>query len=220
VATPVDGHCHEVLKCAQARKHILCEKASGYDRRRSRGNACCLPPGWGAIGLRLHDAVSVAASKSAAVHSAGDSSANLFMDAPSSPAGIRRWKGGWRQDPSGVVAARSIDMGGHCIDLLEMFFGTIKKVSCLPTGPYTAARQRTAPWQRLFFANARWLRGCLSSVLPMRGARTFSSSTAPTGASWQGARFPRPVLENDGFIAPPEKGTMPSKRRRRAQGVS
>src|SRR5208282_302420 len=29
VATPVDQHCGQVLKCAQARKHVLCEKPLG-----------------------------------------------------------------------------------------------------------------------------------------------------------------------------------------------
>ncbi len=38
--------------------------------------------------------------------------------------------GAWRQDPSTGGGGSLVDMGSHCIDLLEMFFGRIKSVSC------------------------------------------------------------------------------------------
>jgi len=38
--------------------------------------------------------------------------------------------GAWRQNPQQGGGGSLIDMGGHCIDLLEMFFGPIRKVSC------------------------------------------------------------------------------------------
>jgi predicted dehydrogenase len=36
----------------------------------------------------------------------------------------------WRQDPALGGGGSLIDMGSHCIDLLEMFFGPVKAVSC------------------------------------------------------------------------------------------
>jgi predicted dehydrogenase len=39
-------------------------------------------------------------------------------------------EGAWRQDPALGGGGALIDMGGHCIDLLEMFFGPVKRVSC------------------------------------------------------------------------------------------
>ncbi|MHC4569410.1 MAG: Gfo/Idh/MocA family protein, partial [Planctomycetota bacterium] len=36
----------------------------------------------------------------------------------------------WRQDPATGGGGSLIDMGGHCIDLLEMFFGPVSRVSC------------------------------------------------------------------------------------------
>ncbi len=41
-----------------------------------------------------------------------------------------RIEGAWRQDPALGGGGSLIDMGGHSIDLLEMFFGNIRKVSC------------------------------------------------------------------------------------------
>jgi len=39
-------------------------------------------------------------------------------------------EGAWRQDPQTGGGGSLVDMGSHCIDLLEMFFGKVKSVSC------------------------------------------------------------------------------------------
>ena len=39
-------------------------------------------------------------------------------------------EGAWRQDPSKGGGGSLVDMGVHCIDLLEMFFGPVASVSC------------------------------------------------------------------------------------------
>lgn len=46
------------------------------------------------------------------------------------PAGTTRLEGAWRQDPSKGGGGSLADMGVHCIDLLEMFFGPVVSVSC------------------------------------------------------------------------------------------
>ena len=38
--------------------------------------------------------------------------------------------GSWRQQPKLGGGGSLIDLGGHCLDLLEMFFGPIRKVNC------------------------------------------------------------------------------------------
>ncbi len=40
-------------------------------------------------------------------------------------------EGAWRQDPSTGGGGALIDMGSHCIDLLEMLFGPVGSVSCI-----------------------------------------------------------------------------------------
>lgn len=39
--------------------------------------------------------------------------------------------GAWRQDPARGGGGSLIDLGGHCIDLLEMFFGPVRRVHCM-----------------------------------------------------------------------------------------
>jgi predicted dehydrogenase len=39
-------------------------------------------------------------------------------------------EGAWRQDPAQGGGGSLMDMGGHCLDLLEMFFGPVRTVSC------------------------------------------------------------------------------------------
>ncbi len=39
-------------------------------------------------------------------------------------------EGAWRQSPETGGGGSLMDMGSHCIDLLEMFFGKLKSVSC------------------------------------------------------------------------------------------
>jgi len=39
-------------------------------------------------------------------------------------------EGAWRQDPKLGGGGSLIDLGGHCVDLLEMFFGKVVKVAC------------------------------------------------------------------------------------------
>jgi predicted dehydrogenase len=39
--------------------------------------------------------------------------------------------GAWRQDPAQGGGGSLMDMGGHCIDLLEMFFGRVRAVNCV-----------------------------------------------------------------------------------------
>ena len=44
-----------------------------------------------------------------------------------------------------------MDMGGHCIDLLEMFFGTVKKVSCFINNTVHKYKSEDSATATLFF---------------------------------------------------------------------
>ena len=62
-------------------------------------------------------------------------------------------EGAWRQDPVTGGGGALIDMGGHCIDLLEMFFGKICKVSCFINNTVHDYKSEDSAAAILFFEN-------------------------------------------------------------------
>jgi len=68
-------------------------------------------------------------------------------------------EGAWRQDPISGGGGALIDMGGHCIDLLEMFFGKVVKVSCFINNTVHEYKSEDSAVVTLFFEN-----GALGSV--------------------------------------------------------
>jgi predicted dehydrogenase len=130
IATPADTHCDQVVRAAKAGKHVLCEKPLGMTvEEADRMIAACKEAGvklGTAFMMRFH------AQHQAALKLVQDGKigtpvlgrAQLSCWYPPIP-------GAWRQDPAQSGGGSLMDMGGHCIDLLEMFFGPAKKVSCL-----------------------------------------------------------------------------------------
>jgi len=129
VATPAYLHYEQVLACARAGKHVLCEKPLGM----TVTEAQVMVETMKAAGLRLGAAFMMrflkqhqAARKLIEEGRLGQpvyGRAQLSCWYPPVP-------GAWRQDPVRGGGGSLIDMGGHCIDLLEMFFGAVTKVSC------------------------------------------------------------------------------------------
>jgi predicted dehydrogenase len=68
-------------------------------------------------------------------------------------------EGAWRQDPDTGGGGSLMDMGSHCIDLLEMFFGNIKSVSCYINNNVQLYRSEDSAGVSLFFEN-----GALASI--------------------------------------------------------
>ncbi len=67
--------------------------------------------------------------------------------------------GAWRQDPALGGGGSLIDLGSHCIDLLEMFFGPVKEVSCFARQSIHSYASEDSAVTMLQFAN-----GALGSV--------------------------------------------------------
>ena len=129
VATPADVHCAQVLACAAAGKHVLSEKPLGMTVAEAETMVAVMKQ----AGLRLGTAFMM---RFLAQHQAARKLvAEGRLGKPVyGRAQLSCWyppmAGAWRQDPALAGGGSLIDMGGHLIDLLEMFFGPVSEVSC------------------------------------------------------------------------------------------
>ncbi len=129
VASPVDAHLEQVAACAKAGKHVLCEKPLGRDVAEAEAMAdACRKAGvqlGTAFMMRFHSQHQAAAQlvKQGRIGKPVFARAQLSCWYPPMP-------GAWRQDPKRAGGGALMDLAGHCIDLLEMFFGPVNRVSC------------------------------------------------------------------------------------------
>lgn len=129
VASPVNVHLEHVIACAKAKKHILCEKPLGLtvDEAEKMISVCKEEGVLLGTGLMMR----FLSQHQAALKMIRDGGIGKPVYAR---AQLSCWyppmEGAWRQDPELGGGGSLVDMGSHCIDLLEMFFGDVKKVSC------------------------------------------------------------------------------------------
>jgi predicted dehydrogenase len=129
VASPPVVHREHILACAAAGKHVLCEKpiALTLPDAQASMEACAR------AGVRLGTAFMM---RFQAQHQAalrlireGKLGQPVFGRAQ-----LSCWyppmANAWRQDPILGGGGSLMDMGGHCIDLLEMFYGPVESVHC------------------------------------------------------------------------------------------
>lgn len=129
IASPPPVHAAQATACAQAGKHVLCEKPLGMTVAEAEQMiAACQ-----AAGVRLGTAFMMR------FHAQHQAALQMVRDGRLGKPVLGRaqlscWypplAGAWRQDPVTGGGGSLIDMGGHCIDLLEMFFGPLAAVSC------------------------------------------------------------------------------------------
>jgi len=129
IATPANCHSEQVHTCAQAGKHILCEKPLGMTVAEAEKM----------IGVCLDTGVLLGTAFMMRFQSQHQAALKMIQEGKLGQMTFGRaqlscWyppiKGAWRQNPATGGGGSLMDMGGHCIDLLEMFFGKVKKVSC------------------------------------------------------------------------------------------
>lgn len=130
VATPVDVHRQQVLAAAEAGKHVLCEKPLGLNVAEAEQMvAACRRAG---VRLGVGLMMRFQAQHRAALELIREGRLGRPVYAR---AQLSCWyppiPGAWRQDPARGGGGSLMDMGGHCLDLLEMFFGPIRRVGCL-----------------------------------------------------------------------------------------
>lgn len=157
IATPAVLHCEQVLACAKAGKHVLCEKPLGMttDEAEKMVAACKDAGVLFGVGLMMR------------FHSQHLAALKMVQDGKIGKptygrAQLSCWyppMDAWRQDPAKGGGGSLMDMGGHCIDLLEMCFGKVKKVSCFINNTIHDYKSEDSATVMLFFEN-----GALATV--------------------------------------------------------
>ena len=152
VATPAHVHAEQVRACAEAGKHILCEKPLGMTVAEAEEMIALCRQKSVKLGCAFMMRFVAQHRKALELIREGKLGRAVYARAQ-----LSCWyppiEGAWRQNPATGGGGALIDMGGHCIDLLEMFFGQVAKVSCFinhTIHDYTSEDSATA---MLFFEN-------------------------------------------------------------------
>jgi predicted dehydrogenase len=152
IASPVVMHYDHVISCAKGKKHVLCEKPLGMTTAETEKmiSAC------NAEGVKLGTSFMMRflAQHQAALQMLGDGKLGKPVYGR---AQLSCWyppiEGAWRQDPASGGGGSLMDMGSHCIDLLEMFFGKIKSVSCFINNNVHAYKSEDSAIVSILFEN-------------------------------------------------------------------
>jgi predicted dehydrogenase len=152
IATPANLHGDQVRACAKAGKHVLCEKPLGMNVTEAREMIeLCKREG---IKLGCAFMMRFVAQHRQALRLIREGKLGTPTYAR---AQLSCWyppiEGAWRQDPATGGGGALIDMGGHCIDLLEMFFGKVARISCLINNTVHNYKSEDSAAVLLFFEN-------------------------------------------------------------------
>lgn len=213
VATPTYVHCEHVVQAALARKHVLCEKPLGMSAEQCEQmirtcNGAGIKLGAGFM-MRYH------AQHQAALRLIHDGGIGTPVFAR---AQLSCWyppiTDAWRQDPNLGGGGSLMDLGGHCIDLLEMFMGPIKSVAC-STGNLVQsyASEDTAIVLLDFTSGAKGVVDCLFNVpdasslnrLELYGSKGSILAEGTIGQGDQGTMIARLASDTTGYAAQQER---------------
>jgi len=129
IATPAYLHHDQVLTCVKAGKHVLCEKPLGMTITEAEEMIASAKTAGVKLGCAFMMRFVAQHVEALKLINDGKLGKPTYARAQ-----LSCWcppiDKAWRQDPATGGGGSLIDMGGHCIDLLEMFFGPVCKVSC------------------------------------------------------------------------------------------
>jgi predicted dehydrogenase len=129
VASPAAYHIEHAISVARGKKHVFCEKPLGLTVTEAEKIISVCHEEGVLLGTGLMMRFSSQHQAALKLIQEGQLGKPVFCRAQ-----LSCWyppiKGAWRQDPSMGGGGSLMDMGSHCIDLLEMFFGNVKSVSC------------------------------------------------------------------------------------------
>ncbi len=152
IASPANRHYEQVVQSARARKHVFCEKPLGLSVaeaekmvRLCKQEGILLGIGFMMRFLSQHRAA-LQLIREGKLGTPVYGRAQLSCWYPPIP-------GAWRQDPRLGGGGSLMDMGSHCIDLLEMFFGKVERVHCFINNSVHAYDPEDSAVVSLFFEN-------------------------------------------------------------------
>jgi predicted dehydrogenase len=152
VATPTHFHAGQVRACAEAGKHVLCEKPLGMTVAEAEGMIKLCRQKQVKLGCAFMMRFVAQHREALRLIREGRLGRPVYARAQ-----LSCWyppiEGAWRQDPATGGGGALIDMGGHCIDLLEMFFGKIARVSCFINNIIHKYKSEDSATAMLFFEN-------------------------------------------------------------------
>ena len=152
VASPPQVHAAQVIECAQAHKHVLCEKPLGLSVAEAELMLKTCADASVYLGtafmMRFH-----AQHREALRWIREGKLGKLVFGRAQLSCWYPPLPGAWRQDPALGGGGSLIDMGGHCIDLLEMYFGKPSKVSCFINRSVHSYASEDSAVVTLFFEN-------------------------------------------------------------------
>ena len=152
IATPAHVHAEQVRACAEAGKHILCEKPLGMTVAEAEQMIALSRQKDVKLGCAFMMRFIAQHRKALELIQEGKLGRPAYARAQ-----LSSWyppiEGAWRQVPATGGGGALIDMGGHCIDLLEMFFGQVRKVSCFINNTVHDYKSEDSATAMLFFDN-------------------------------------------------------------------
>jgi predicted dehydrogenase len=130
IATPNNVHLDQLSRCAGAGKHVFCEKPLGMNVAEAKEM----------LAICKRARVNLGTAFMMRYHSQHQAALRLIRGGKIGQpvyarAQLAFWyppiRGAWRQIPRQGGGGALIDLAGHCLDLLEMFFGNVTAVNCM-----------------------------------------------------------------------------------------
>lgn len=130
IASPPAAHLEQVLACARAGVPVLCEKPLGLTVEEAEAMVAACRNRKVLLGTAFM--MRFSAQHRAAMDLVRDGRLGRLV---LGRAQLSCWyppiAGAWRQQPDTGGGGALMDLGGHCVDLLECFLGPVEMVSCL-----------------------------------------------------------------------------------------
>jgi predicted dehydrogenase len=219
IATPAHLHAEQVQVCAKAKKHILCEKPLGITVAEAEETIELCREMKAKLGCAFMMRFVAQHQEALSLIKEGKLGRPTY-----SRAQLSCWypaiEGAWRQDPTTSGGGALIDMGGHCIDLLEMFFGRVAKVSCFINNTIHDYKSEDSAIALLFFGNGAFGTVDTFFCIPDSSSKNALELYGSKGSILaKGTIGQAPAGDMVAFLEQADKSHDAQQRRNKGQGI-